>query len=185
MKLPQTRFDWIVLTLLAAVLGMAWISMTRVDASDVNLSGLPPSPDIGHPAPDFTLPTPNGGTLSLTDLRGQPVILNFWATWCGPCRVEIPALEAASRRAGSQAVILGVSVQESASTVSAFAAEVGMTYPVALDLDAKVARTYRVVGFPTTYIIDAQGIIVDIYPWPINEPLLNSLIDDLIASTAE
>lgn len=176
MKLPHTRFDWMVVTVLAAVLGIAWIGITRVEASQINITGRPPSPDLGYSAPDFTLSTLDGGTLTLSDLRGKPVILNFWASWCGPCRVEIPALEAASQKAGSTAVIVGVDVLESPAVVEAFVAEMGMTYPIALDTSGEVSDLYRVQGFPTTYFIDAQGVIVEVYHGQLNEPLLRDRI---------
>jgi thiol-disulfide isomerase/thioredoxin len=170
-----------VITVLTAVLGIVWISWTRVDPDAINPSGRPPSPYIGHPAPAFTLDSPEGETLTLSELKGRPVILNFWATWCAPCRAEIPALEAASQKIGERGVILGVNVGEDPAQVARFAAELGMTYSIVLDPEAEVSRLYRVRALPTTYFIDARGVITDIYTGPLNEPLLQTRIDQLSA----
>ncbi len=177
--MPRTRFDWMVLTIVAVVLGAVWIGWTRLDPDAANPTGLPPSADLGHPAPDFTLMTPDGREISLSDFRGQPVLINFWATWCPPCRAEIPALEATARDYNGQAVILGVDVQESADSVQAFISEFGMTYPVVLDGDASVAQTYRVRAFPTSYLVDRRGVIVEIFAGPVSEPLVRSRLAEL------
>ncbi len=179
MRLPQTRADWLILAALVAVLGTIWIGATRVQADELNPTGRPPSADRGHPAPDFTLSALDGEPVSLSQFRGRPVILNFWATWCGPCRAEIPALEAAWRGAAGEAVVVGVNVQEDEITVGRFARELGMTYPVVLDTAGEIARIYRVQAFPTTYFIDARGVIAENYIGPMNAPLLLSRMRDL------
>jgi peroxiredoxin len=86
----------------------------------------------------------------------------------------MPALDAASRSVGDAGVILGVNVQEDADRVDTFAAELGISYPIVLDPDAEVARLYRVIGFPTTYFIDAQGVIAEIFHGPLSAPLLET-----------
>jgi thiol-disulfide isomerase/thioredoxin len=181
MTLPRTRTQWIVLTTVIALFGALWIGATRVQPGQENPNGRPPSPDVGHPAPDFTLTRLDGGELSLSDLKGTPVIVNFWATWCGPCRAEIPALEAAQQRLGDDAIILGVNVQEDPARVLDFAAELNMTYPIVLDETAATSQLYQVRAFPTTYFIDARGVIVDVYTGPLNEPLLRQRADELAA----
>lgn len=177
--MPRTRFDWTILTLVAAVLGAVWIGMTRVDASTPALALGEPLPQVGHPAPDFALQAPGGGEVRLSDFRGQPVVVNFWATWCPPCRAEIPALEQAHREFGGDVVILGVDVQESEATVEVFMQELDMTYPVALDPDAAVARGYQVRAYPTTVFVDSQGVIRHIFTGPLNEPLLYTRLTKL------
>jgi len=178
--LPRTRFDWIVITVVVALVGSLWVGMTRVRAGASDLSAGAPRPEVGHTAPDFTLPTPDGGEIRLSDLRGRPVVVNFWATWCPPCRYEVPALEQAHRELGGDAIILGVDVQESAATVQSFASEVGMTYPVVLDARAEVARAYRVRAYPTTYFIDSRGMITHVVTGPLNEPLLYTRLAELV-----
>lgn len=177
--MPRTRRDWLIITIVVAALGIFWLNATRAAAADVNPTGRPPAPEIGHPAPDFTLPASDGSLISLAEFKGQPVILNFWATWCGPCRAEIPALQAVWESPDSQGVIFGIDVQEPAERVVAFMADYGMTYPVALDQSAEVARLYRVRAFPTTYFINSRGVIIDIYTGPLNEPLLLKWLAEL------
>ena len=126
----------------------------------LNPSDLPPLPRVGHPAPDFTLYDLNGDQLTLSDLRGQVVVVNFWATWCMPCRVEMPEFEIVHNRWKGQGVaILGVNVFEEPSRVSGAAEDMGITFPVLLDGEGEVAQAYELLGYPTTYLIDRDGII--------------------------
>ncbi len=118
---------------------------------------------LGEPAPDFTLDTPDGGTIKLSDFAGQPVILNFWATWCRPCQVEMPYLESAhTAHADKGLVVLGVNVAEQSSVVQPFLDQHSLTFPVALDLNSQVADLYRVFSYPTTYLIDRNGRVINI-----------------------
>jgi cytochrome c biogenesis protein CcmG/thiol:disulfide interchange protein DsbE len=177
--MPKTRLDWIAVTVVALILGGVWIGLTRVPPGQVNPTGRPPAPQIGHPAPDFSLAALDGGEVALSDFRGQPVVLNFWATWCPPCRAEVPALQAVSESAAGEAVILGINVGEDPATVGRFAEAFGITYPVALDRAAQIAQTYRVRAFPTTYFIDERGVVVEITAGSLNEPLIATRLDQL------
>jgi len=114
------------------------------------------------PAPDFTLSTPSGASLSLTELRGKVVLLNFWATWCVPCRKEMPAIEALYQRYKDRGLeVLAVSLDKgSTSVVEAFVKEMGVTYRVALDPTWATARTYGVRGLPATFLLDRAGNVV-------------------------
>lgn len=114
---------------------------------------------VGSPAPDFELATPEGETVRLSRLRGRVVILNFWATWCGPCRLEMPDLEARAIAHADRLTVLGINFDETPEEVVAFRDELGVTFPLLLDPGAKVQRLYRVLGYPTTYFVDEQGII--------------------------
>lgn len=124
---------------------------------------------LGEPAPDFTLETPDRGRLSLSDFAGRPVVLNFWATWCRPCAVEMPYLQLAHAKYGDAAVygdgalaVVAVNVAEMSSVVAPFLEERGLTFPVALDLNSAVANQYRVFAYPTTYLIDRTGRVVNV-----------------------
>ena len=118
----------------------------------------------GFLAPDFSLGTLEGNTMRLSDLRGQPVILNFWATWCPPCRAEMPELEKVWRQyKGSGLMLLGVDQAESAAVVEQFARnDMGVTFPILLDTDLAVRNKYAVRALPTTVFIDAEGRIQDV-----------------------
>ncbi len=113
----------------------------------------------GQPAPAFTLQTPDGQTLKLSDLKGKPVLLNFWATWCAPCLIEMPALEQTYRKYKDQGlVVLGVNQAESPERVAQYMKTWGLSFPTVLDPDTAVAQQYRVTGYPTTWLIDRDGV---------------------------
>jgi peroxiredoxin len=117
------------------------------------------SPAVGNPAPDFSLDDLSGERIRLADQRGKVVLVNFWATWCGPCRLEMPAFQARAERFASQLAVLAVNFDETAGQVQDFVDEFGLTFPVLLDPGAKVQDLYRVRGYPTTYVVDAEGIV--------------------------
>jgi len=110
---------------------------------------------------DFTLPLLGGGNAALSSYRGKVVILNFWATWCPPCRVEMPSMETLYQRFNAQGLeILAVDIGESASTVQQFIRRAGYTFPVMLDSANRVSSVYGIEAIPTTYIIDREGKII-------------------------
>jgi peroxiredoxin len=117
--------------------------------------------EIGEPVPNFRLDRPEGGTLQLSDYRGQAVVLNFWATWCGPCRAEMPELQAvADEHADSGAlVVIGIDEMESAEAVLAFADELDLSFPMALDSQGELAEVFGLIGLPGTFFIDAEGVL--------------------------
>lgn len=116
---------------------------------------------LGEPAPDFSLPSPDGEKLiALSDFAGRPVLVNFWATWCPPCRTEMPLLQAQyEAREEEGLVVLAVDVGEEPLDVQAYLNTLDHTFPVVLDLFGDVADYYRVVTFPTTYSIDRDGLL--------------------------
>ncbi len=118
-----------------------------------------PAPEIGAPAPDFDLETLSGNRVSLKDFRGKPVLLNFWATWCGPCRVEMPAIQSRFEENKSDLVVLAINFDEPKEQVQAFVQELGLTFTVLLDPGGKVQSLYEIRGYPSTYIVDEVGII--------------------------
>lgn len=120
------------------------------------------TPKVGGIAPDFTLQAPGGKSVKLSDHKGKVVFLNIWASWCPPCREEMPAMEALHRRMkGREFAILAVSIDEDGEeTVTSFAREHGLTFPVLLDPGKETYTLYGLTGVPETFIIDKSGTIV-------------------------
>jgi cytochrome c biogenesis protein CcmG, thiol:disulfide interchange protein DsbE len=121
---------------------------------------LPAAARIGDPAPPFTLTDLNGHRLSLGDLRGRPVIVNFWASWCGPCIEEMPLLKQASGEHASEGLaIVGIVFQDRAEAARAFAARIGANWPAAVDPGSSVANAYGVDAPPASFFINRSGIV--------------------------
>jgi peroxiredoxin len=119
-----------------------------------------PAPVVGAPAPDFTLQDLDGNTVTLTELQGQVVVVNFWATWCGPCRLEMPALQARYEALKDEGfTVLAVNTGDTAEAATGFGVELGLSFPLLLDPGDAVNTLYRVRGWPTTYFIDRDGMI--------------------------
>jgi cytochrome c biogenesis protein CcmG/thiol:disulfide interchange protein DsbE len=118
------------------------------------------SPLLDRPAPDFSLSDLEGRRISLADYRGRPVIVNFWASWCVPCRTEFGLFrDARAARASDGLEILGVIYQDSAEDARRFAAQERATWPALVDPGGSVARAYGVLGIPITFYIDRGGIV--------------------------
>ncbi|MGB9834421.1 MAG: TlpA family protein disulfide reductase [bacterium] len=128
---------------------------------------LPPAPTekpTANKAPDFEAITMTGEKLSLSSLRGKVVILNFWATWCPPCRDEIPELNSFYEEYKNRVVFLGIEIMESREEVEQFLQEQRILYPIILDSEQKtsISNLYRISLVPTTYVIDEQGAIITV-----------------------
>lgn len=141
------------------------------------------TPTADLPAMDFVLEDLLGNELSLSSFQGQVVLLNFWATWCGPCKIEIPSMEELySEMQGQGFVILAVNSQEARDQVARFVQDNGMSFPVVLDSTGRIGATYSVRAIPTTYIINPQGYIlgrmVGTREWYTTE--IVELIEDLL-----
>jgi thiol-disulfide isomerase/thioredoxin len=118
-----------------------------------------PSPFVGSPAPNFALQTLSGSPISLSDVKGKVVLLNFWATWCAPCQLEMPLLQARASQYPADLVILGIDYNEDPTLVQDFVSNLKITFPILLDPGSKVQDLYRVRGYPTTVFVDGDGII--------------------------
>jgi peroxiredoxin len=124
--------------------------------------------EVDSLAPDFLLEDTGGNEVRLSDYRGRPVVLNFWATWCRPCRKEMPQLVAASERYGDEGlVVIGLNLQEGRSIIEPFAQDYGVDFPILIDRDGEVGDEYRLLGLPTTYFIDKSGVIRSIFTGPL------------------
>ncbi len=118
------------------------------------------APAVGHPAPDFALKDLDGNTVRLSDLRGKVVFINFWATWCPPCRAEMPEIEALHQEYKDKGVlVLGVDIAESENTVRQYIQQGGFSWTIVLDSTGEVARDYQIAAIPTSFFLDKEGII--------------------------
>ncbi|MBI2886867.1 MAG: redoxin domain-containing protein [Chloroflexi bacterium] len=163
---PARAPRWLrVLPLILALIAVgAGIKLLQGD--DVSASVLPGASastyqfTAGTPAPDFKLETLDGQRVSLRDFRGRPVMLNFWATWCPPCRSEMPDMENVYGELKSKdLVILAVNVQEARAPVDKFVQQFGLTFPILMDFNGDVVQQYGVISLPTSYFIDKEGRI--------------------------
>ena len=134
-----------------------------------------------RPAPDFVLTTYDGQRLQLSDFRGQVVLLNFWASWCPPCRVEAPVLQRAAERLDSAGlVVIGIDVWDDAAQARAFLDEFGVTYPNVEDTTRSIPVEYGVTGLPETFVISRSGVLVRRWVGPINDEQLADLVAPLL-----
>ena len=117
--------------------------------------------EVGMQAPDFTLQNMNEQEVSLSDYKGKKVFLNFWASWCPPCREEMPDMQKLHEEYGNEIAVLAVNIGESKSTVANFMMQNKLNLPVLLDLNKSIAQDYLVRAIPTTYILDKDGIIIE------------------------
>ena len=121
------------------------------------------APQLGKPAPDFQLNTLDGQPISLSDLKGKPVLINFWQIRCPPCRMEMPYLQQIyDERQAKGLVLLAINIGERPSQVAEFMQGQGLSFPVLLDSQGEIAEKYGIRGIPTTFFIDRDGIIQDI-----------------------
>ncbi|HDR6288369.1 TPA: redoxin domain-containing protein [Bacillus cereus] len=140
--------------------------------------------EIGKSAPDFTLTKLDGTNVKLSDLKGKKVILNFWATWCGPCQQEMPDMEAFYKEHKENVEILAVNYTPSEKgggeeKVSNFAKEKGITFPILLDKNIDVTTAYKVITIPTSYFIDTKGVIQDKFIGPMTQKEMEKRVTKL------
>jgi peroxiredoxin len=176
---PQRRREWTgalfglgaPLALLAGVVAVVWLIAARGGAGHAQGEGVASGAvQQGKPAPDFALRDLEGRTVHLSDFRGQPVIVNFWASWCTPCRDEVPHLVTTYQQHKADGlVVVGVDLQEDDATVRSFAREFGMDYPVLLDPHGQTIRPYRITGPPTSVLIDRGGTVRGVVLGPMQE----------------
>jgi cytochrome c biogenesis protein CcmG, thiol:disulfide interchange protein DsbE len=178
----RRRRRWVLAVPLAVVLVLVtWVlafGLTRNPDAYRN-------PLIGHRAPPFALRTlGGGGPIRLDDFHGQVAVVNFWASWCVPCREEHPALDAAWQRYRDQGVVvLGIDYQDSPSGARAFIRELGGSWPVLQDRGSKTALAYGVRGVPETFFVSPTGRIAAWHAGPVSYSLLSREIDRLLAGS--
>ncbi len=162
----------------ALLLGAAW-AMWGVPHGSISRAG--GRPLVGQPAPDFRLPLLDGGDFALREARGDVIVLNFWASWCPPCKDEKPALQAVWETYRAQGVqFVGVAYQEQTETTRAALAEFGTTYPVGLDTGERVADLFGITGIPETFVIDREGNVAYIHIGPLTAEVLAAELGSLL-----
>lgn len=139
-----------------------------------------PAPIVGAPAPDFTLTALDGQAVTLSALKGQVVLINFWATWCSPCRYEMPAIQKRYDAYKDQGlVVLAVDFDEAEDVVADFVRDMGLTFTVLLDPGGQVNEQYRVRGYPTTYVVDRAGMITRLHIGSMTEEQIDGYLEGL------
>ncbi|MEX0683722.1 MAG: TlpA disulfide reductase family protein [Dehalococcoidia bacterium] len=167
----------------------------RYGPADLPAALVPAGADVaaqeGALAPDFLLQDMDGAEVRLSDFRGRPVILNFWATWCAPCRKEMPQfVQAYEAHQDDGLVVIGLNLQESESIIRPFTDDYGVGFPVLIDRDGEVGDAYRVTGVPETLFIDADGVVRNRFIGPfqskergtdVQAPIAQSELEERIA----
>jgi cytochrome c biogenesis protein CcmG/thiol:disulfide interchange protein DsbE len=182
----NSQLEWAIIFLIVLLLGGAWIVESRESNIEPKNFLLTEAPLVGHLAPDFTARTAQDETHVLSEHidrdgeNGRPVVLNFWASWCGPCRIEMPAFERASLKFADRVAVLGVNQAESVETIERFARTTGVTYPLLVDEDQNINNKYAVLNLPTTIFIDAKGVIREVFVGTMNQAVLEDKINALL-----
>lgn len=142
-------------------------------------------PQVGAPVPDFTAELLAGdGTVALSDLRGEPVVINFWASWCAPCEDEAPLFKRAHELYGDRIAFLGIDIKDARTDALAFVEEYGLDYPSVRDETQEIYAAYGLTGQPETFFVDADGILVKHFPGPVDEAALFDTLDILVRRDA-
>lgn len=179
--MQQTQRRILYLLLLTA--GLAWIFVSA-DRSGSSTSGKIPAPQQGFLAPDFELKTLDREAVKLSDLRGQAVLVNLWATWCPPCRAEMQSIEEVYQEYKDQGfIVLAINMtrQDDPSAIPPFAEKLGLTFPILLDETGEVERAYQLHSLPSSFFIRRDGIINEVViGGPMSEALLRTRIEAIL-----
>lgn len=180
---------WTTAMIVVLILSVGWTFLSRVPQA-ATTGGAPPanaSPREGFSAPDFTLDLLGGGQVQLSELRGQPVMINLWASWCPPCRAEMPAIERVYRAYKERGlVVLGVNTtfQDNEADAATFVQEFGLTFLIPLDRNGSVSKRYQLRGLPSTFFVDRNGVIRSVVVGgPMSEALIQSKMEELLKET--
>jgi peroxiredoxin len=180
----QKKPRWELVMFISLAAALLWTVSSRVRAAVGTPALSSVGPREGFYAPDFTLETLQGGQVKLSDLRGKIVVVNFWTTWCPPCRAETPALEAAYEAyKDSNVVVLGVNLtdQDAIPDVKSFVQAFDLTYPILLDRDGAIGLLYQLNGLPTTFFVNRKGVIrTVVVGGPMSETFIRSKIEALL-----
>lgn len=134
------------------------------------------APRVGSQALDFTLTDLNGEQVSLNQFKGHPVLVNFWATWCGPCKVEMPLLEDRFERYAPDLIVLGINYDEPENIVQNYVDQLGLKFTILLDPGGKVNDQYLIQGYPSSVFIDKEGIIQAVHIGQLSDQVLDQYL---------
>ncbi len=170
----------LIVVVLSGLIGLlSWGMVNKTPAT-----GLSGKTRVDKPALDFRLSSQNGAEFLLSEHLGNPIVINFWASWCQPCRVEAPVLERTWRRYRDQNLVLvGVNIQDDQRPASAFIREFGITYPNGPDVDGIITIDYGVIGLPVTFFVNRNGTVERRWVGAIDEATAEAWVAELIAGT--
>jgi thiol-disulfide isomerase/thioredoxin len=173
---------WTLFSITLLVASAVWIWFSRVDPSHASAAETS-APHKGFLAPDFSLSTNEGETITLSDLRGKPVLINLWTSWCPPCKAEMPALEHVYqdyKDDGLEILAVNSTSQDNAADAIGFVQDLGLTFTILFDNDGSVSKQYHLQALPTSIFINREGVIQEIVVGgPMSEALLRSRIKTL------
>ena len=171
-----------ILSVVILVAGLVWIFFSA-DKTGASTAGKIPAPQQGFLAPAISLSTPKGETYSLAELKGEAVLVNIWATWCPPCRAEMPAIEKVYEENKSKGfVVLSVNAtaQDNPLDIAPFLTEYGITFPVVLDETGEVSTRYELRSLPSSYFVDRDGMISAIVIGGMSEAQLITNVQEIL-----
>lgn len=179
----SARSRWLRWMTLVFAASLLWIWVSAVPAS-ATTGGPIPSPRAGFAAPDFSLELLSGGQVTLSELRGQAVVINLWASWCPPCREEMPAIQAVYeeyRERGLEILAVNTTYQDRERDAAAFVQQFGLTFPVPLDRSGSVSRQYQLRALPTTFFVDRAGVIQQVViGGPMSETTIRTAVEEIL-----
>jgi cytochrome c biogenesis protein CcmG, thiol:disulfide interchange protein DsbE len=182
-RVQPLRLRWKFFSIFILLVSASWIWVSKAPPGSTT-DGDIPVPRQGFKAPDFTLQTLDGKTITLSSLRGKPVLLNLWASWCPPCKSEMPDFEKVYNDYKNQGfTILAVNAtnQDTLSNASEFVRQNQLTFPILLDSDGRVSQIYQLRSLPTSFFIDKNGVIRDVVVGgPMSEALLRIRVQNLL-----
>jgi len=176
MKIKKGVFGLILL--IGVVTTSLYLSSVR---SVGNSGGLTVGTTVGNLAPDFEALTIDGETLHLSELRGKTVLLNLFASWCGPCRAETPELVELAKDESDDLLLIGLNLGETPAAIETYRQDFNVPYPLLPDADGRLMELYRPIGLPTSWFIDPEGVIRYIHNGPMTATMIQKVLDDIRA----
>ena len=173
----------IILYILVLIAGISWTILSANGSTGANSENLS-APQVGFAAPGFTLKTPKGETYTLSELKGKPVLINLWATWCPPCRAEMPAIQKIYDEYKDQGFIvlaINMTSQDNPLNIVPFASEFDLNFPILLDETGDLGRAYQLRSLPSSFFINRVGVISEVVVGgPMAEALLRTHVEKIL-----